>query len=248
MVQRPLAHGFPNARLPWYSAAMDETLGQRCVKVAMLELSVREVPSGSNTSARIREYLAGCVRDPGAVPLRLTASNWCAAFVSWCQAQALHPGEHPAHGWRAGVIEIERDARGGDFSGRWHPIDEVRQGIWIPKPGDLGVYDRSLPASRDPDAKTSWWRHIDRVVEMRADGTYQKIGGNEADRVRLGEESIDNPKLLGFASYPHAASQVTTGASPTPMLSEAQRREIEARVALSLDGILRDSIWERRDD
>lgn len=225
---------------------MDLSLGERCVTVAMLEMGVREIPAGSNTSVRIKEYLAGCVRGPDDINLRLKASNWCSAFVGWCQAKALRPGEHPAHGWRAGVLEVEQDTRDASakFSGRWHSIREARDGIWLPMVGDCCVYDRSLPKSQDPKGETSWYRHIDRIVEYRLDGSYSKIGGNEADQVRLGEGSLDNPRLLGFVAYPRQSAEPQRAQpSAQPMLTENERRELLANVALSLDGIMRASLF-----
>lgn len=210
----------------------------------MLEMGVREVPPGSNTSARIKEYLKGCVRGPTNTPVNMLASNWCSAFAGWCQAQALHPGEAPAHGWRIGVLEMEQDMRDpqGRFSGHWHPIEQVRSGLWLPTVGDLAIYDRSLPVSQDPKRETTWWRHVSRIVEYRLSGDFTTVGGNEQDQVRLSEANVDHPRLLGFGAYP---AWKGPGASPSPtrvLLTDREKRELQAEVALSLDGIIRASV------
>ena len=147
--------------------------------------------------------------------------------------KALHPAEHAPHGYRAGVTEAVADVRDheGIWTGRWKPIELVRAGTFTPCPGDLAIYDRSDPAN----PLSSWWRHVNRVCEWRGD-TFQTVGGNEADEVRLAVQRLDNPKLLGFIAYPHDTPE------PRPMLTPEERSEMLSEVALSLDGILRDSI------
>ena len=56
----------------------------RVVALAMQELGVREVPMGSNSGQRVRQYQA-------ATFLGGTGWPWCAAFVCWLWERAGHP-------------------------------------------------------------------------------------------------------------------------------------------------------------
>lgn len=184
------------------------TLGERCVALAQEELrrGVKANPYGQpNTGLRVREYLAGCLRDlngDGKVDpnekLRLTEGNWCAAFQSWLLEQCLAPGEIRPHLYRAGVVEIEADAK---RLGLFHPRKEVLSVDWLPMPGDLVLWDRSDP--KDPS--TTWHRHVNRLVGWDDPGeVFVTIGGNENRTVTQGKYqggSIHNPKLIGFVSY-----------------------------------------------
>lgn len=53
------------------------TKGDAVVKVALAEVGVTEVPMGSNTGPRVRQYQA-------ATDLGGTGWPWCSAFVEWC--------------------------------------------------------------------------------------------------------------------------------------------------------------------
>jgi hypothetical protein len=109
----------------------------------------------------------------------------------------LLPGEVAPHEPRAGAIELQQDAI---KQGRFRPVAEVRAGKWLPRPGDLAIYNRSNPGKPE----TSWWRHVDRVIRVSGDGArYENIGANEvAGAWNLESSSFDNPKLLGFVEYP----------------------------------------------
>jgi hypothetical protein len=213
----------------------DLTLGERALAMALSELGTKEIPAGSNSGPRVREYLGGCVRgDDSPVPLHLVASNWCMAFQSWCCYQALRPGEHAPHGWRAGVVEAVADAQDHStrWTGRFKPVGLVRAGEFTPDVGDLAIYDRSTPGRPE----TSWWRHVNRVAEMHGDW-FEAVGGNESDEVRMSRQKVDNPQLLGFIAYPGLAAP-----EPREILSAPERDQLLGMVALSLDGIVRDSI------
>lgn len=185
----PVVNGGPPATTPPLS------LGERCVRLSQSEAAtVRESPDGSNTSARIREYLAPCARRATGAYLGLVAANWCAAGACWVQREALLPGEHGAHGYRASGAELVDDAT---EVGTWRPVTVVRDGGWTPARGDLAIYHRGLPGS--------WERHVARVVEWRSDGTYRTIGANEANRWRETERRLDDRDLLGFIAYPRDA-------------------------------------------
>lgn len=180
-----------------------KSLGKRAVDVAMRELGVRAAIYGKpNTSDRVREYLAPCVRDLDgdgeAERLGLKSGDWCAAFASWCMLQAWEDGCEFPHEYRAGVVEIVADAR---KRGAWHDVEEVRSGKWTPSKGDLLIWDR-----RDPKRpSTSWWRHVNRLIKYDPiRETLQTIGGNEGRAVRTAVHELAAPKLLGFVSYSSA--------------------------------------------
>lgn len=192
---------------PWRDPAL--TLGSRCLLLAEQEMraGVRANPYGQpNTGPRVREYLAGCLRDlngdgktePHEL-LRLREGNWCAAFQGWLLEQCRLPDEAAPHLYRASVVELELDARA---RGLWHDVQEVREGAWSPNIGDLVIWDRSDPT----DPSTAWHRHVNRLVGWtNPDWThFVTIGGNE-QRAILRQQylggSIDHPKLLGFISY-----------------------------------------------
>ena len=212
-------------------------LGERCVEIALKEVGVAEDPPGSNSGPRVCDYLAGCERGDNGTKLHLRASNWCMAFQSWCCYRALYSTETPPHGWRAGVVEAVADARDPQrhWTGRWKPVADARSGIWVPNVGDLAIWDRSDPSKPE----TSWYRHVNRVVQFDSDGLFTTVGGNEMDRVRIGQQTIQSAKLLGFIAYPQL-----DGPPATDMLSDAERREMQNQVAISLDGILRESLWD----
>lgn len=221
------------------------TLGERCLDVALAEFDagVCEEPPGSNTSPRIREYLAPCVRGDRNINLNLVASNWCCAFASWCCHQAVNLHDRaPPHGYRAGVIELIADVLDphARWTGLWKPIAEVRSGLWVPKPGDLAIYDRSDPGRPE----TSWWRHVNRVVSFEPDaGTFVTIGGNENQMITIDEQPMLKHNLLGFIAYPqdrHIQSK--------EMLSEDERSRIVQLVYQTIDGMLRESVWKQTEE
>lgn len=190
-------------------------LGLRAIEVAMSEknLGVKVPYGGPNSSPRVRLYLGGCVRGGDAMgqpdekgapkELRLLEGNWCAAFASFCMHQALRAGDVLPHGYRAGVVELVEDATA---LGRWAPISLVRKGLFVPAAGDLAIWDRSDP--KDP--KTSWFRHVNRVVSYdpkssgTADDIFVTIGGNESRTIEFTPnrpKGLETGKLLGFVSY-----------------------------------------------
>jgi len=211
------------------------SIGERALDVAMNEVGVLEDPPGSNSGKRVKEYLAPCVRGDRNTLLHLTASNWCMAFSSWCMQQALFPHEKAPHGYRAGVIEAVADVRDpqSPWSGKWHDVKEVRSGVWRPNPGDLAIYDRSIPSRPD----TSWWRHVNRVISFSDDGLFRTVGGNEAQRVKVAEQTIDKVSLLGFIAYPQPKEPATK-----ELLTTDEKVQLAHLVYLTIDGMLRESI------
>ena len=183
------------------------SLGARCVIFAKheMERGVKANPYGQpNTSDEVRKYLAPCLRnlddDPELENLGLTVGNWCAAFASYCMQECLLPGDKAPHHYRAGVVEIVADAR---ELGLYHEASEVRDGSWMPHPGDLVIWDRSDPLRPE----TAWHRHVNRLVRLTDNGEEKRlltIGGNERRTIRLDEyapKGLDASKLLGFVSY-----------------------------------------------
>jgi hypothetical protein len=167
------------------------TLGERCVAWCLEEAQTHERPDAE----RIAYYHAVAVRN--GKPLGIKAGNFCASAQSRALVECLLLGDVKPHEPRAGAIELLSDALHG---GRFHGAAEVRARKWLPRPGDLAIYDRSNPA----DPKTSWLRHVDRVIRVSDDQTqYENIGANELGGAWRREWSpFSHPKLLGFVAYP----------------------------------------------
>lgn len=219
-----------------------KTLAQRCLDLCFEEHAAghKANPYGQpNTGPRVREYLAGCVRNGR--PLGLTVGNWCAAMQSWVLFNALEADEKAPHLWRAGVVEIVADA---EDAGLWYPVDAVRSGLWKPSPGDLAIWDRSNPEK----PSTSWWRHVNRVVEYDTrdtlttdDDVFATIGGNERRAIRLSKDRpkrLDSGKLLGFVSYQIEAED--EGAAH--VFTDRERKDLEAEIVIGLDTIVADAM------
>lgn len=177
---------------PWRNPSLP--LRERCLLLSLDEMRwVREEPPGSNTSHRIREYLAGCIsRDTGR-QLGLRAASWCAASASWVALQCVLDGERIPHSWRAAGVDIQKDARA---NGSWREAKLVRAGAWTPKPGDLAIFTRGDPRS--------WTRHVARVESPpSAAGIFSTIGGNEDSQWRRTSRNLSDIELLGFVDYEH---------------------------------------------
>lgn len=166
---------------------MDDTksLGQRSIEIAQIEIGVGEVPHGSNTGPRIKQFLAPCVRN-GKL-LGLTAGNWCAAFACHCAFTAAIDPETPPHQYRCSVAELWEDA--------------VKNGVaksinYKPKIGDLVIFKRD---GNDPTKGGEG--HVGRVLEEINDlGEFKTIEGNENNCVCIVNRKIDT-NLAGWISY-----------------------------------------------
>lgn len=165
--------------------------GADALAVAVGELGIAEDAPKSHTGKRVREYLAGCVRD--GKPLGLTEGNWCAAFVGWCDRQANVTG--PCL-WRAAVHELVTDARAQDA---WHPAGDG----YAPKPGDLAVF------KRDADDPTKGGKgHVGRVeTPPDAAGDFRSLEGNyyggPIAKVARVNRSATSSGLVGWIDYSH---------------------------------------------
>lgn len=228
----------------WVPDDTEGTLGERCVAWCMKHLGHKEDPPGSNDSELIRKWLAPCARgyDAKRVVLGVSKTEWCAALQCAAMEACLIPGEDRPHDYRASVVELVEDtAIGRDgkmpFSGRYKPIQEVREGPFTPCVGDLAIWDRSNPSK----PSTSWFRHVNRVVSFNSsDNTFQTIGGNESNKVAVAEHYLGESKLLGFIHYPQEPLKQGTPS----MFTEDERKEILSQVSMSLRGMSAE-IWKR---
>lgn len=173
-----------------------EPLGLRALRLAVAELDagVCEVPPGSNTGPRIREYLAGCERDGR--PVGLTAGDWCAAAASWCAYQAQRGSEVVPHRWRISVRELWADAVAAGAAVRAAP------GV-LPEPGDLAILARS-----GGDPTKGGLGHVARV-ELVSGGEYVTIDGNSGVAWKRNRRRLDDPALRGWIRYPRGSALCT---------------------------------------
>ncbi len=174
---------------PWRNPALP--LGERAVLCSLAEMAagVCEIPDGSNTSPRIREYLAPAHRD--GKYLGLSAAEWCAAGACWTALESLrgYDGRREVmpHPYVVSGIEIEEAAK---RNGSWRSVASG----YVPRVGDLAIYKRGTQA---------WQRHVCRV-ETRPNhaAEFRTIGGNEDNRWRLTQRRMSDSDLLGFVEYP----------------------------------------------
>lgn len=209
------------------------SLGERCVQWALALVGQHGQPLGSQESPMIAPWRRCCVRGYGssAVSLNLPPTNWCAIFACAAVQASIQPGERWPHGFRAGVVELVQDGSGEhpEYNGRWRPVQLMRSGQWQPRVGDLAIWDRSQPNRPE----TSWWRHVSRFVKGdQAQGTFQTVGGNEGDTIKISEHPFSSDKLLGFIEYPREAD------SEHSPLSDEQREQIGQHVALFMSECL----------
>jgi hypothetical protein len=163
-------------------------LGERCVLWCENEFAcaVREDPPGSNTSPRIRDYLAPCMRNGKLLGLR--AAAWCAAAQCCAMRECVAPGEAEPHPYRCSGIELETDAQ---KLGTW------RGPKYTPRRGDIAVLMRT---NSDP-SKGSWERHVVRVRSVDGD-TMTTIAGNEGNGWAVSAMRLDDARILCFIEYP----------------------------------------------
>jgi hypothetical protein len=182
------------------------SLGERALQYAIGEADRHP---GAVSNARVSEYLSGCVRsgsDGRVVNIGTALAEqrragtkvpYCASFVGFCEDRASLPGE-TLPPWRAGALELMRDARDGRRPGEsWLPLSEIA--TRIPRPGDKVIYENTQVTGRG---------HVEFVLFADADG-YRAIGGNEQNGQIITDRSlllyngsktdgVQRLKLLGF--------------------------------------------------
>lgn len=163
--------------------------------------------------------------------------NHCAMAISEA-ARVCSDGEDVPHRHRAGARELMRDAI---ESNTWHKVSECLAGVWLPRVGDVAVYDRSKPGRPE----TNGWGHVDRVTETIALDSYGNIGANEGNAPsghggawRAQTSRYDNPKLLGFIAYPRESFE----AAPVHMMNPIELEEIRI-VGTPADPYSAEAFW-----
>lgn len=199
------------------------SLGQRCVDWCHREMAREDPPSAETLASWFSHAMRRNTETDEERPLGITAGNHCAIAQS-AAARECAQGEAVPHGQRAAARELMWDAINAHV---WHEATEARSKLWVPQPGDLAIYDRSIPGRPE----TSWYGHVDRVVSVdSAAGTYQNIGANEGPggRWRVQSTSFGSPRLLGFVAYPQPAPE-----PPKHLLSDAEIERIKQLVQLT---------------
>jgi len=182
-----------------------KSLGERCVEWSLSNVGVEEEPPKSNDGPLIRKWLYPCVRDQYGkkIPLKLSKVNWCCAFVCAAMQACILPDEKLPHDYRAGVVELVEDTSLGldnkiPYSGRYVKISSIRDLKYVPVIGDLVIWNRANPSI----PSTSWYRHINRIIEFNSNGKFSTVGGNENDMVRVANHDINEKNILGIVKYP----------------------------------------------
>ena len=209
------------------------TLGERAAAYCEAQMRMANPP----TPPMIAAWLRLSVRQGGPIwtadtpDQALAGLNFCAAAQSAALLAVANADDELPHMARAGVVELVSDAL---ERSRWHEVSEVRAGVWAPQVGDLAIYDRSVPGR----SETSWWRHVDRVLDSLSSTGCRTIGANEGqDMWRVESLEWSNPKLLGFISYSEDP--------PIHLLDAAEvRRQQAMALALTLDELMVRH-WER---
>jgi hypothetical protein len=137
----------------------------RAVDVALTQVGVRE-QGGRNRGPEVDEYIRAVGLDPtkGSYP-------WCAAFVSWCVAQAANHNQIASG--RAGppALPIELSAGVFDMLRRNTRLKRER-----PQPGYAFVLDYGV--RENPDGSKHRPGHIGFVIQAMPNGTLETVEGN----------------------------------------------------------------------
>lgn len=202
---------------------MVKTLGVRAVDWSLAEMKRENPPSGATKAL----WFKNVERGGRAIFQNVSAAaaaklNHCAAAACYAAIQAVvqaqvDPADVP-HDYRAAAKELMADA--GRF---WRTKRLVLLGEWRPAPGDLAIYDRSIPGRPE----TSWWGHVDRVMGVGSN-EFENIGANEGPRGEwiIQTTRYDHPRLLGFIEYPREGLNE---------LSPAERRHVESLQSITAD-------------
>ena len=110
-------------------------------------------------------------------------------------------------------------------------------GAYVARPSHAGAWGRGRVHARREQPLRGGAGHVGRVVRAPdADGRYATIDGNHGDRVAIVERRMDDSDLCGFIAYPRDRAAVDD--VPASMIDD-----IKAKVALSLDGMMREQDW-----
>lgn len=195
----------------WKNA--DLSLGERCVLFSENEMKngVCEDKLNSFTSSRIREYFSICTRlvNGKETKLNLNAGNWCSSGGCFALQQSLLPGEVVPHGYRVGVVEVVADLKHNNL---YQTIDQVRNGDYTIKVGDVIIFDRSIPNKPE----TQWFRHFGRCYSVDSSTDFKCISGNNGGKWKISSHKISQTNLLGFGSYPSKKDIVLPNISTRP--------------------------------
>lgn len=213
---------------------MPKTLGERCVDWCLARAAEEPLPSLETLALWFahseregkRLGLEGIVR-------RGTRLNHCAAAQCAAALECAYEGDVIPHRPRAAAKELMADAIEVEA---WHPIEEVLEGLWFPKPGDLAIYDRFDPTNPKSEP---WHGHVDRTIRTIDRDNFECIGANEVQGRWRGEvERFDNRKLLGFIAYPQPRPEL-----PKKDISDAAKRHYRGLIALTQEQAEHD-YWE----
>lgn len=202
---------------------MTKTLGIYALDWSLSEMKRENPPSGATKAQWFRNVeRGGRLIFQGVTAAAAAKLNHCAAAACYAAATALiqarlDPADVP-HEYRAAAKELMADA--GRF---WRTKQMVLFGDWRPAPGDLAIYDRSIPGRPE----TAWWGHVDRVMGRGAT-EYENIGANEGPSGEWVVQTTryDHPRLLGFIEYPREESY---------SLSPAERAHVQSIQLLAAD-------------
>jgi hypothetical protein len=177
---------FPEASLGLVENPIATTLAEQIVAEALADeaAGIGEAKGRNNQGAALQPYFDEFgIAQP---------ASWCAmAAGTWARRAARKLGlTLPitfSPGAKATMAQFQR-------AQRWIPIADVRAGKRDVEPGMFPVWDRSTPGKPE----TSWKGHIG-VAKARINAdTFLCTQGNALPHVATLEESINNPRLLGF--------------------------------------------------
>lgn len=194
-----------------------QAIGSQSLGVRALDVCLAEARYWGNRQVdeqRRAEYLAGCERDGKELGHELARAElakpgkqyaFCAAAQGWAEFGAAIPGIDAMPPWRAGALEMMRDAADRRRPGqKWLPLSAVTNGS-LPRPGDIAVYSNTQRVGAG---------HVERVWQVVATG-FKSVGANENDGrwvidsnwvsfTAAGKsDGVQRLQLLGFISEGH---------------------------------------------
>lgn len=162
------------------------TFRERCLAWSLNEmhLGICEVPDGSNSGPRIRDYFEVPAFQRDGKPIHLTSGKWCAASACMAEHEAFIEGvdDFQLPVARVAGIELETDAKN---QGKFYTGE--------PEIGDLAIF-KQLGAG-------GWERHVTRVLEKGLE-TFTTIAGNEHNKWGEVQRAYSDANLVGFITRP----------------------------------------------